>query len=94
MKKLLISLLCLSALFGCKSNETSMGTIPTITVDGIITEKYIYHELDDETQNMRLDYHLVYEVGYPLNEEKDISVSFYVYSRYEVGDTIKVSINR
>ena len=90
MKKLLILALTLITLCGC-TKDIDRGNV-TAFVDGTIVDKYIDHVLDEEREQMHLEYYISVEVGYPIDEEYDIQVSFQAYKCYEIGDTIQFAL--
>jgi len=89
MKKLFILALAL-LLVGC-TKDIDRGNV-TVFVDGYVTDKYIDHMLDEEREQMHLEYYISVEVGYPIDEEYDIQVSFQAYKGYEIGDTIQFAL--
>ena len=89
MKKLFILALAL-LLVGC-TKDIDRGNV-TAFVDGTIVDKYIDHVLDEEREQMHLEYYISVEVGYPIDEEYDIQVSFQAYKGYEIGDTIQFAL--
>lgn len=87
MKKLFILAVAL-LLVGC-TKDIDRGNV-VVFVDGYVTDKYINHVLEEE--RMHLEYYISVEVGYPIDEEYDIQVSFQAYKGYEIGDTIQFAL--